>query len=246
MSYTNQNPYQSYTPFGNVAAMAAESERTAFIRRTYTHLAGAIAAFVLIETLIFTLVPETTLQGLIGTMVSGWNWLMVLGAFMVVSWIAQSWAASATSLSTQYLGLSLYVVAEAIIFVPLLYVANRFAPGTIASAGLLTTVIFGGLTAVVFFTRADFSYLRMYLWLGGFAALGAIVCGIVFQLNIFGVIFSLAMVALAGGYVLYYTSNVLHHYRLDQHVSAALALFAAVALLFWYILRILMALKGRD
>ena len=56
-----------------------------------------------------------------------------------------------------------------------------------------------------------------------------------------GLLFSGAMVVLAGGYTLYYTSNVLHHYRTDQHVAASLALFSAVALMFWYILRIFMS-----
>ena len=57
---------------------------------------------------------------------------------------------------------------------------------------------------------------------------------------------SAAMVLLAAGFVLYDTSNVLHHYRTTQHVAAALALFASVALLFWYILQIVLAFSSRD
>ena len=49
-----------------------------------------------------------------------------------------------------------------------------------------------------------------------------------------------AMVVLMGGYILYYTSNVLHHYPVGSHVAAALALFSAVALMFWYVIRILL------
>ena len=56
----------------------------------------------------------------------------------------------------------------------------------------------------------------------------------------------LAMIGFACGYILYDTSNILHHYRTDQHVAASLALFASVALLFWYVLRLLMALSSRD
>ena len=44
---------------------------------------------------------------------------------------------------------------------------------------------------------------------------------------------------------LYHTSNVMLHYRTDQHVAAALALLAAVALLFWYVLRIMMIFSRR-
>lgn len=247
MSYTqDDNPYQ-VSQFGSYAPLAFEaetSERTAFIRRTYLHLAAAVAGFAGIEALIFTLAGDV-LPGLVGTMLSGWNFLIVLGAFMLVSMVANKWAHSNVSVGVQYLGLSLYVAAEAVIFVPLLYLAQNYAPGAIPSAAILTGVIFGGLTLAVLITRTDFSFLRMYLTLAGFAALGFIVCSILFQLNILGVLFSTAMIALAAGYILYYTSNVLHHYRTDQHVAAALALFSAVALLFWYVLRLFMALNRR-
>ena len=62
------------------------------------------------------------------------SWLIVLGLFMIVSFIADSWATSATNPAVQYAGLGLYVLAESIIFVPLLYIAEHFAPGAITSA----------------------------------------------------------------------------------------------------------------
>ena len=70
-----------------------------------------------------------------------------------------------------------------------------------------------------------------------------IIAGFLFGFNL-GLLFSFAMVALASGAILYDTSNVLHHYRTDQHVAGALALFASVALLFYYILYILIQLAG--
>jgi FtsH-binding integral membrane protein len=51
------------------------------------------------------------------------------------------------------------------------------------------------------------------------------------------------MVALLSGYILYDTSNVMLHYRTTQHVAAALALFASIATLFYYILWILMQMN---
>lgn len=246
------NPYRQEYAFAPnsggvmpVAAMAEEWDRAAFVRRTYAHLAGAVGAFVGIEALIFTLVPAAALHNLVGTMVSGWNWLFVLGAMMAVSWVAQSWASSSASQGMQYLGLALYVVAEAVIFVPLLYLASRYGgPATIPTAGILTGIVFGGLTGVVFITRADLSGLGKYLWLGGFLALGFIVCSIFFSFQL-GMLFNVAMIGLAGGYILYHTSNIMLHYRLDQHVAASLALFAAVATLFWYILRFVMEMNRR-
>jgi FtsH-binding integral membrane protein len=163
---------------------------------------------------------------------------------MVVSWVADNWARSSTSLGRQYAGLSLYVVAEAVIFLPMLYIAERMSPHVIPEAGLITLLLFGGLTGVVAVTKADFSFLRMGLSIGGFAALGVIVCSMIFGFNL-GILFTAAMLVLASGYILYHTSNVLHVYRTDQYVAAALALFASVALLFWYVLRLLMEMNRR-
>ena len=236
MSYI-QNSNQA--PQYNFAAYAAEEARASFIAKTYAHLTGAIVAFVALEAILLSL---PGIDRLVETMIGGqYSWLIVLGLFMGVSWIANSWACSGTSIGMQYAGLGLYVVAEAILFVPLLYMAKMFGgPMVIPTAGAATLGLFAVLTAVVFVTRKDFSFLRSILIFGGFAALGLIVCAVLFQFAL-GPIFTYAMIALACGYILYYTSNVLHHYRIGQHVAASLALFAAVALLFWYILQLFMS-----
>src|SRR5262249_51941724 len=151
--------------------------------------------------------------------------------FMAVGWIAERWARSAQSTAVQYAGLGLYVVAEAIIFVPLLTIAQRYGgPDIIPNAGLITGVVFAGLTGTVFLTKKDFSWMRQGLMMAAFAALGLIVASLLFGFTL-GTVFSVAMVVLAAGYILYYTSNVLHHYPVGAHVAAALALFSAVALL---------------
>jgi uncharacterized protein len=246
MSYDTHNPYQvSYSGFAGPAILAEEDARAAFIRKTYLHLAVAIAAFVAIEAAIFTLVPVAALDSMMQLLfASRWGWLVVLAAFMGVSWLAQSWASSNASQSVQYLGLSLYVVAESVIFVPLLYIAGAFAPAAIPAAGVLTLVMFGGLTALVFITKSDLTSWGKYLWCAGFAALGVIIASALFGFEL-GVFFSGVMIALASAYILYDTSNVLHRYRTEQYVAAALALFASVALLFWYILRLMMELNRR-
>ena len=234
MSYA-ENPYLA--PGSIMAANAAVDERASFITKTYAHLCGAVAAFVGLEAILLN-IPAT--QNLALGMTRGYGWLIVLGMFMVVSWVAESWARSATSPTMQYLGLGLYVLAQAIICLPLLYMAQLKDPSIIPAAGIATLGMFGALSAVVFVTRKDFSFLRGILMFGGFAALGLIVCAIVFQFAL-GPIFMVAMIALACGYILYHTSNVLHHYRIGQHVAASLALFASVALLFWYVLQLFMS-----
>jgi FtsH-binding integral membrane protein len=225
-----------------IVAEAAADARAAFIRRTYAHLAFAVLAFALLETILLNVVPREAIAQMFSGRVS---WLVVLLAFMGVSWLANWWAQSDTSPALQYAGLALYVVAEAVIFLPLLYVAAFLsAPDIIPKAGMLTMAVFAGLTFIAFTTRHDFSYLGSILWLASFLALGAILVSIFFGTGL-GLWFSLAMVVVASGFILYDTSNILHRYRTDQHVAASLALFASVALLFWYILRILMAMNRR-
>jgi hypothetical protein len=234
----SENPYAS--PMGPFAALAEADERSNFITRTYVHLAGAVALFVALEAILLSTPFVVDLVELMIGGRSSLSWLVVLGLFMLVSYIAQNWAQSATSIGMQYAGLALYVVAEAIIFTPLLYMAKMVDPQIILSAGLTTFGLFAVLTAVVFITRKDFSFLRGILMFGGFAALGFIVVAILTGFNL-GPIFTYALIALACGYILYDTSNVLHHYRIGQHVAAALALFASVALLFWYILQLFLS-----
>jgi FtsH-binding integral membrane protein len=229
--------------YGVPAAYAPADARAAFIRRTYAHLAGAVLAFTALEAVLLQIpgVGEASLN-----MFRGFTWLIVLGAFMGVSWLANAWAQSNTSRGLQYLGLALYVGAQAVIFLPLLYIADNYFPGTITSAAFLTLAMFGGLTAAVLVTRRDFSYLGPVLSIASLLALGFIVAAMFIGANgLVGLIFCFAMVAVACGYIIYYTSNVLHHYRTDQYVAASLALFASVALLFWYILQILMSMNRR-
>ena len=175
-------------------------------------------------------------------MMGRWSWLIVLGAFMGVSWLARSWAESDTSRAMQYAGLSLYVVAEALIFLPLMAFSTMVDPALPMYAGVITAVIFGSITAFAFITKSDFSGIGRFLFLAGMGALAMVVVGAVMGFSL-GLWFSGLMVLLAGGYILYDTSNVMHHYRTDQHVAASLALFASVALLLWYVVRILMSLR---
>lgn len=239
-----ENPYAA---FGTTAALATVDERTAFLKKTYIHLAAAVYAFVAIEYAIFQLVDVEPMVRMIGN--SRFGWLLVLGAFMAVSWIADSWARSSTSKGLQYAGLSLYVFAEAVIFVPLLWMANELAMATqkpiIGTAAVITLVMFSGLTATVLLTKKDFSFLGPILGIAGFAAMGFILCSALFGFSM-GLVFTVAMIVFASAYILYYTSNVLHVYRTDQYVAASLALFASVALLFWYVLQLVMSLMGRD
>lgn len=227
----------------SMAAFARAEERAGFLRRTYLHLAGAVALFVVLETILLNL---PGIENLVGWAFSGYNWLIFLGGFMFVSWIADAWAQRPnTSPGQQYAALSLYVAAEALIFVPLLYIATAYGgPEVIGTAALATLVLFGGLSIYVYVSGADLQWLRGVIVMGGIAALIAIVLSMVIGFTL-GIVFTVLMLLLASASVLYNTSQMLHRYRTDQHVVAALALFASVALMFWYMVRLLMELQ-RD
>lgn len=241
---SEENYYARQSDVRDVFAFEATADaRATFLRNVYIHLALAVLAFVGLTAAFLNTPPITNfMTGL----VTGGQWWIVLISFMAVGWLAERWAYSGASLATQYAGLALYVVAQALIFVPLLYFAVVMTGNAeiIYQAGCLTIITFGALTAVVMMTGADFGFMRTFLWVGGLVALGTIVAAMIFQFTL-GVLFIGAMMLPMSGYILYHTSEILHRYPTSQYVGASLALFASMATLFWYILQFLMSLQ-RD
>src|SRR6476619_455274 len=90
--------------FGNSAATALPEQRAAFIRKTYLLLAAALLAFIVVEGFLFGSGAASMIAGVV---FSGGaiGWLLVLGLFMGVTYLAERWAGSETSVLTQYLGL---------------------------------------------------------------------------------------------------------------------------------------------
>ncbi|MEI6491403.1 MAG: Bax inhibitor-1 family protein [Verrucomicrobiota bacterium] len=215
-----------------VSELPAEARGT-FIVRTYSHLTVAVLLFVGLEFWFFS----SGIANVIMHAVTSVSWLLILGGFMVLSWMATFFASPNLSKPVQYLGLALYVLGQAIITVPLLMYANQVAPGTIASAAQATLGGFFLLTGVVVTTRKDFSFMRTFLFWGGILALATIACAVLFHFDL-GTWFSVAMVLLAGGSILYTTSSVMRDFPEDAYVAASIQLFAGVALLFWYVLRL--------
>jgi FtsH-binding integral membrane protein len=225
-----------------MAIDAAASERLAFIRRTYLHVAGAVVAFAVLLAVLVSFVPPQVMQSLFFH--GRFGWLIVLGAFMAVTFLAGRMAQSDMPVGAQYAGLGLYVVAEAAIFWPLVWICTTMPQfsGILPQAVILTLALAGGLTMSVFITKKDFSFMGPALWTLGWVALAVIFAGIIFGFNL-GLWFSLAMIALMSGFILYETSRVMYHYNTNQHVAAALAIFASLATLLWYVIRALMAAR---
>lgn len=233
---TTRNPF--------VVAEAGPDERVLFIRQTYVHVAGAWLAFFIVEAILLSLPVTYKFTELVLTIPYGW--LGVLSAFMGVGWLARVLVNGGLPMSYQYAGLGIYVVAEAVIFAPLIIITLALAgPGLLLNAVLLSGALFLGLTAIVFTTRADFSFLKSALTVAGVVSLGLIVGSIVFGFSL-GLLFSAGMIIVAGGAILYDTSKILHEHKPGEHVAAALELFASMALLLWYVIRLLLAFRGKD
>jgi FtsH-binding integral membrane protein len=242
---------------GKIAGAVATADgdaRRDFVKKTYKTLFVAILVF---GGLLWSFMNIPPLRALLEPFVSfalggRWNWGVVLAAFVGASIIAERFTHT-KSRKAQYFGLGLYVLAESIIFVPLLaivewktasIVANGGGePNIVRDAAIMTLAVFGMLTASVVFSKKDFSFLRSALFVASGAAMALIVLSLMFGFNL-GLVFSGAMVLLAGGYILYHTSQVLAHHHPEAHVAAALELFSSIALMFWYMIRIFM--RARD
>ncbi|UFH32401.1 Bax inhibitor-1 family protein [Chryseobacterium sp. C-71] len=224
-----------------LVAHSTDVEKASFYKKTYLHVALAILAFVGVETVLLQTVPAEYIYLMIG---QKYSWLLVLGVFWLASYLASKWA-MAQSRSTQYLGLGFYVLLQAVIFLPMMYIAMAYTDGgqVIFQAATLTIAMFAGISAVAFTSKRDFSFLRNIITIGGFIAIGLIVAGMIFGFDL-GLWFSVGMVILASVTILYQTSKLKDSYTTNQYVGASLQLFASIMLLFWYILRILMSRRS--
>ena len=228
---------------GHGGGLTEANSRGQFIKAAYSHLAVAILAFAVLSFGLYASGASFAMLKMLG--VSKWGWLAVMGAFMVVGWLATNAADNSESTGVQYLALGGFVFAESLIFAPMLAMASIIAPGSIQAASVATLALVAGLTFTAFTSKKDFSFLGGFLKIGGLVAIGIILAGVVFGFKL-GIWFSGAMVLFAGACVLYDTSQIMRHYPADRPAGAALHLFASVALLFWYVLRLIMSLTGND
>jgi hypothetical protein len=149
------------------------------------------------------------------------------------------------SMGVQYAAAGIWVFFLGLLLTPLALVV-RHATGSFAilgEAAVLTGCVFTGLTAYVFFTKKDFSFLRGALWLLSWLALGV---GLL--LTVFGglggggsIVYSVLWVVLLGGWVLHDTSKVLHHRHVSQYVAASVDLLIDFVYMFIHIVSILLS-----
>lgn len=218
----------------------SELERVAFYKKTYAHVAVGVLVFIIFE---YLLLQSEAVVSFALSMTQGMKWLLMLGGFMLITTYAERMTMKTQDKNKQYLAFGLYIFAQAFIFVPLIYIAAYYMDSgaeILYQAATVTLALFTGLSAVVFLTKKDFSFLKTGLTIGFFIAIGLIVAGMLFGFNL-GLWFSVAMCLLAGGSILYQTSNLINQYTSDDYIPAALGLFASLMLLFWYVLSIFMS-----
>jgi len=239
MENNNLSPFQEEEPKVLIGTLE-QVDRVEFYKKTYAHVAGGVLVFILFE---YLLLQSDAIVSFALSMTDGFKWLIMLGGFMFITNYAESMALKTPDKNKQYLAFALYILAEAFIFVPMIYIAAFYmesGPEILQQAAIVTLSLFSGLTAVVFVTKKDFSFLKTGLTIGFFIAIGLIIAGTLFGFNL-GLWFSVGMCLLAGGSILYQTSNLVDKYTVEDYIPAALGLFAALMLLFWYVLQIFMS-----
>jgi uncharacterized protein len=235
----------SAAPVGHrPVATLEDAARGEFIVRVYQHLAVAVGAFIAFEALLINLGVAEAMWDVIAD--NSYVWLLVLGGFMVVNWMATTAAHDVLEPSRQYAGLFGMAAAQAVIFAPFLHYFFAVEPdgtSTVLAAAVITVLGFAGLSAVAFVTRHDLSFVRPLLLWGGVASLVLIAAAILFGLEL-GIWFSVGMIALAGASILYHTQTIVRRYPYEAYVGASVQLFASVMLLFWFVLRLLGQLRN--
>jgi FtsH-binding integral membrane protein len=244
--------FASSRPIPGAVATAGVSDRVAFLRRTYAHLGLALVAWAVASAGLFIYLPKLSFTIATFGGVGGFGIFLGIALFIGAGYLAQRLAMSESSRALQYVGLALEVTVFTALVQSFLWAALMRLGGdpsvfasTVAQAGIITVVIFVGLTATVFITKKDFSFMRGALTIGIFAVFGVSIASLIFGFQL-GALFSGAVILLMAGYVLYETSTVMAHFPPTHHVAAALMLFSTVATMFMHILRLLSILRGDD
>lgn len=237
---SNENPYA----FGvsNVpAADAPVAERAAFLQRTYMLLLAGVAAFAATMWAAGNVAPvRDMMMSLWTTVQSGIVGMLVyFGIYFGGAWAVHAFAERKPINLVLYFA---FAFAMGLLTAPIVLWATALDPTLIGQAGLLTLLTFSGLTAYVFITGKDFSFLRGILSMATWVLMAAVIIGAISGFS-FGLWTSVALIVFFVGYILYDTSMVLHHYRSTQHVAAACVLFVDVILLFKQILMLLIHLR---
>lgn len=238
----DRNPYaETAVP---AAAFAAASERAAFLKRVYGILFLGILGFAATLWAAGNVDSVNRLAVSLGGLIYGHKYgiFIYCGIFLAGSWAVNALAEKKPINVVAYaswvflLGL---LVAPIVLFVN----AGPDGPALVSQASMITALIFGGLTLFVLWTGAKLSFMRGALFLVGTGLFVAMLLGWLLGFSL-GLWYIVGLVVLAAGYILYYTSEILHRFPTTMAMSGAIILFTEVVLLFKYVLILLS--RSRD
>ncbi len=213
----------------STAAQASVEERMSFVRKVY-------ALFFIASLFAIGGVVLGFTSPLIMSTAASHPWIML---FLMIGGVMGAQAVRHVR-GLNLIALFGFTTLTGVVISPLLYYVSLTNPASILQAGVLTVGIFGGLTAYVFISKRDFSFLR------GMVATGLIVVILAGVLNIFivgssalGFGVSAATLLLFAGFVLYDTSNIIRRYPTNEYVAGALSLYLDALNIFLSLIRLL-------
>ena len=222
------SPFAAAHPVHGAVSQAAASERLTFLRKVYSlfllglGIAGA-GGYIGMRAL------EAVMSNYI---------VLVIGYF--ATFIVCQWQRKVFPLNIALFGLFTFI--SGLFWGPTLAFYLLAGQGAVLGHALgLTACIFVGLTVYTLTSKTDFSFMGGALTIGIFSLFGLILFGWLFGgfADVMHFLICVGAVILFSGFVLYDTSRILHHYRTDEYVVGALALYLDFVLMLWYILHLL-------
>jgi modulator of FtsH protease len=247
-------------PGAGVAAEPLGAQRVAYLRKVYGLLAGsaftAIAAG-MVTMSIGTPEPATLMSTGEAVMVSPFMAMMInnpglryasfallFGATFVASWVSKVKVLNVIALFG-VAGLMGFELAPMAFFAQMMAgLGHTMSGNPVRDAFLMVGAVFIGITAYIFITRKDFSYLRASLSMGVGVVFCACLLTFVFQSEVFSLAVASVGALLSMGMLLYVTSYIFRNSEMDDPVGDALALLVQLRNLFMFLLRIFMS--SRD
>jgi modulator of FtsH protease len=230
MDTFNANASQySFTP---QAIERAGEARLTYIRKVYAYfglgIVGGIAgALISMNTSLVFFVGNSPIIG-----------------FLVLIGMSIFAAKSSTHPTRAVPTLVAFTFVSGVIFSPTFYaISHHYIPGTgvetIYDALFMTSLVFGALTAYVFITKKDFSYMGASLMIGLFLVIGVSVVNLFIQSSNMSIAVAAVTVVLFSGFILFDTSRILKNANTIPPTLGALNLYLDFLNLFMALLQLL-------
>lgn len=163
--------------------------------------------------------------------------LSIGGAFLLMWFVLPRTANSSAGLGvvfaiTGLLGFSLGPILS-------MYLAMSNGPTIVATALAGTGVIFFGLSGYALVSRRDFSFMGGFIFVGMLVLIGAMLANLFLQIPAFSLAISAAVILIMSGFLLFHTSQMVHHGAQMNYIHMTVALYMAIFNIFISLLQLL-------